>query len=274
MSSGAILVVNADDFGMSAEVNLGILTAYRCGLLQSCSLMVAERAAAEAVEIARQYPGLAVGLHVALTDAVPCLPAAAIPELVGADGRFHPTESVLRRRLAKSSAARRQMRQEIRAQFDAFRKTGLVCDHVDGHRNVELDPFVAIALFDTARRVGVWTVRVPRMPRSADRKGIWSGFGDLGRYLRARSLQHVANRFGLTCFDYSVDLKDVADLRTFSAGFRADAVIEVYAHPAAQDDIDQNCWNSDLRRLAADAGSEMVAVPERPPLVGFHRGLA
>ena len=46
------LIVNGDDFGLSAQVNAGILHAYRSGILTNTSLMVTALAWEEAVEIA------------------------------------------------------------------------------------------------------------------------------------------------------------------------------------------------------------------------------
>ena len=54
MSPSRILIVNADDFGLSAGVNCGIVEAHDKGIVTSASLMVHMPAAAEAVaQIAR-----------------------------------------------------------------------------------------------------------------------------------------------------------------------------------------------------------------------------
>ena len=50
------LIVSADDFGMSAGVNAGIIRAHRDGILGDASLMVNGQAFAEAVELARAPP--------------------------------------------------------------------------------------------------------------------------------------------------------------------------------------------------------------------------
>ena len=55
------LILTADDFGLSPEVNAAVERAHREGVLTAASLMVGERAAPEAVEVARRNPRLAVG---------------------------------------------------------------------------------------------------------------------------------------------------------------------------------------------------------------------
>ena len=61
-----LLVVTADDFGISRGVNRGIVQAHREGILTSTSLMVRRPAAVEAAALGRECPALSVGLHLEL----------------------------------------------------------------------------------------------------------------------------------------------------------------------------------------------------------------
>jgi predicted glycoside hydrolase/deacetylase ChbG (UPF0249 family) len=63
-----ILIVNADDFGLSAGVNAGIIRAHEHGIVTSASLMVRWPAAAAAAALTRSHPRLSVGLHVDLGE--------------------------------------------------------------------------------------------------------------------------------------------------------------------------------------------------------------
>ncbi len=82
------LIVNADDFGLTTEVNKGIIEAYRNGIVTSTTIMVNMPGFADAVEKIRCTPGLAVGIHLNLTYGVPVLGADQVRSLVGPDGRF------------------------------------------------------------------------------------------------------------------------------------------------------------------------------------------
>ncbi len=64
-----VLIVTADDFGISRGVNRGIVQAHREGILTSTSLMVNRPAAVEAADLARACPALSVGLHLELGGA-------------------------------------------------------------------------------------------------------------------------------------------------------------------------------------------------------------
>jgi predicted glycoside hydrolase/deacetylase ChbG (UPF0249 family) len=58
-----MLVVNADDLGLSRGINDGILEAHTEGIVTSASLMVSAPGAAEAVRGAADHPEMSLGLH-------------------------------------------------------------------------------------------------------------------------------------------------------------------------------------------------------------------
>ncbi len=158
------LVVTADDFGLSREINEAVEHAHRDGILTAASLMVGSPAADEAVAIARALPSLRVGLHLVLVEARPVLPPERIPDLVDRAGLF-------RSDMARAGAAmffrplvRRQLLAEVEAQFAAYAATGLPLDHVDAHKHFHLHPTIAGALIATGRRYGARAVRVPAEP--------------------------------------------------------------------------------------------------------------
>ena len=156
------LIITADDFGRSPEINAAVLEAHRGGILTSASLMVAGAAASEAVEIARANPSLAVGLHVVLVDGATVLPADQLDRIVDHTGRLPNNPASLGFRYAMSSVARGQARAEMKAQFDRFAQTGLPLSHVDGHQHLHLHPTIFPSLCELAKQHGAKGVRIVR----------------------------------------------------------------------------------------------------------------
>lgn len=154
------LIVNADDFGRSPEINRAVIRAHREGILTSASLMIAGAAAEEAVELARQNPTLAVGLHLVVVDGPAVLSADRIPHLVDADGEFPNRPVRLGLRYAFSKPARRELAVEITAQFDRFAATGLPLAHVDGHQHMHMHPVVFDLMLPQAKRYGAARIRI------------------------------------------------------------------------------------------------------------------
>jgi hopanoid biosynthesis associated protein HpnK len=182
--SGRRLILTADDFGLAVPVNEAVERAHREGVLSCASLMVGAAAAGDAVERARRLPRLRVGLHLVLVEGHPVLPPERVPDLVGADGEFRTDLLGAGVRFFFRPGVRAQLEAEIRAQFEAFRDTGLRLDHADAHNHLHLHPTVAGLLLRVGREFGLDAVRLPHEPPGASARA--AGAGRLAR--RAGSL--------------------------------------------------------------------------------------
>lgn len=161
------LVVTADDFGAAPEVNEAVERAYREGALTAASLMVCGAAAADAVTRAKTMPGLRVGLHLVLVEERPALSPEDIPDLVDARGRLRADMARAGATIFLLPRARRQLEAEMRAQFEAFRATGLALDHVNAHKHFHLHPTIASLMMRLGRDFGMRAARAPCEPRPA-----------------------------------------------------------------------------------------------------------
>ena len=232
------LIVTADDFGLSPEVNAAVERAHRDGVLTSASLMVAAPAAAGALAVARRNPKLRVGLHLALVEARPALPAAAVPDLVGPDGWFRRDTARFGAALFFSPRMRRQLAREVEAQFAAYAATGLPLDHVDAHQHFHLHPTVAGAMIRVGRRYGMRAVRLPAEPATIVRAvapgspralpavtAPWTRL--LGARMRRAGCRVPTQVFGLSWTGALTEDRLAGLLDRLPEG-----TTEVYAHPA------------------------------------------
>ena len=160
------LVVTADDFGLAPEVNEAVEEAHRHGVLSAASLMVGAPAVVDAVARARAMPNLRVGLHLVLVEGAPVTPKADIPGLVDDRGRLRTDLAAYGLAILARPKVRRQIRREIRAQFETFRATGLALDHVNAHQHYHLHPAITADILDIGREYGMRALRVPREPRA------------------------------------------------------------------------------------------------------------
>lgn len=240
-ATGAVrVVVTADDFGASPAVNAAVVRAHRDGVLTSASLLVTGAAFDEAVQLARATPSLAVGLHLALADARPALPARELPHLAGADGRLARDPARAGLRLAASAAARYELAREIAAQFERFAATGLPLSHVDGHHHLHVHPAAFPAVAEHAARAGARAIRLPceglralaeASPRRASLDaavlgalgGAWRALA-LRRGLRFASRVHGVVRSGAM---------DAAYVATLIARLEP-GVTEIFLHPSLE----------------------------------------
>lgn len=235
------LIVTGDDFGLSPAVNEGIESAYRNGILRTTSLMVGADAAADAVARARRLDGLKVGLHLVVARGRATSSPAAVPDLVDADGMLGDNLVRCGFRYFFLPRVRRQLEAEIRAQFDAYRATGLPLDHVNGHNHMHLHPTVLSCVLRIGPEYGLKAVRVPREPPIAAWRG--SGGSLPARLAGAMFLRpwtailgaRIA-RAGLVSNDHIFGLADTGRMQ--AARLRKlltvlpDGVSEIYLHPA------------------------------------------
>jgi hopanoid biosynthesis associated protein HpnK len=158
------LIVTADDFGLAPEVNAAVEAAHSNGILTAASLMIGAPAAADAVDRARRLRSLKVGLHIVLTEGHPVSPPSRLPNLVDRSGRFRSDMVRSSFRIFVDPTVRRQVADEITAQFEAFVATGLRLDHVDCHKHWHLHPTIAGLILDIGQRYGMTALRVPSEP--------------------------------------------------------------------------------------------------------------
>ncbi|HEV2695888.1 MAG TPA: hopanoid biosynthesis-associated protein HpnK [Verrucomicrobiae bacterium] len=235
------LIVNADDFGLSAAVNTTVIRAHREGILTSASLMVNEPGFAEAVTLAKENPRLGVGLHLTLLMGHSALPPEKIPGLVNARGEFSNRPVGVGMGYFFRRGLREQLRAEIHAQFKKFHATGLPLDHLNGHLHLHLHPVVFKILMEDAEKLGIKHLRLTRDCLSRSRRmaqgrlfyrvshaAIYECLSSRSREpLRQRGIKHAQTTFGLLQ-DSQVDEEYILKLLPeLPAGDS-----ELYSHPS------------------------------------------
>jgi len=156
------VIINADDFGLSSGVNRAVIKAWREGILTSASLMAAGEAFDEALALARQNPGLQVGLHLTLVQGRAVLNPKEIPGLVDQSGIFCDNAVAAGMRYFFLKGLRSQLRREIEAQLGKVRDAGIDLSHVDGHLNIQMQPVVFDIIMELAPRYGITSFRLTR----------------------------------------------------------------------------------------------------------------
>lgn len=227
------LIVTADDFGLHEAVNDAVERGYRDGVLRAASLMVAAPAVADAVARAKQHPGLAVGLHLVLADGRAMLPRARIPDLVDASGMFDSNMVSNGFRFFFLPHVRRQLADEIRAQFEAFAATGLTLDHVNAHKHFHLHPTILTLMLTIGREYGMRAIRLPSEPGMGPWLRPWLG---LMRWRLDRAgVAYNDHVFGLR---HSGGMDETVMLDLLQA--LPEGLSEVYLHPASHGQITES----------------------------------
>lgn len=158
------LIVNADDFGMTAGVNRAVEELLAAGALTSTTLMACGAEFADAVRIAREQPTLGVGCHVVLVDGMPTSQVSGGSSLVAPNGAFTASMADFTAAVAARYTKAEHIEQEVSAQIAKLQDAGVNVTHVDTHKHTHLLPMVARAVMRGARRCGVLRIRNPFEP--------------------------------------------------------------------------------------------------------------
>lgn len=143
------LIVNADDFGFTNDVNEGIIEAHHRGILTATTLMATGGAFQQAVLLAKESPELDVGVHLTLVGTRSLSdPAHALP-------------STVRGLFTAIALGRLDVFRELELQLLRVVNSGIIPTHFDTHKHTHLHPRVLEAVGKLAARYGVRWVRRP-----------------------------------------------------------------------------------------------------------------
>lgn len=212
------LIVNGDDFGFSPGQNLGILKAHTDGILTSTSLMANSKYAEEAISLSRDYPDLAIGVHLIIDCGYPVLPKEQVQTLVSLEGHFlkyKEDEPIL--------VQQEEVFKEWCAQVEKVISLGVTPTHLDGHHHMHLHPSFLETTLRVAKKYQLPIRYFPfyhgaKEKELVKRSGVRTYLCQTGFYLEG------------------------VDLSYFSAmeekyPLEPDQVLEVMCHPAYVDDV-------------------------------------
>ena len=267
----AVLVVNADDFGFTRDVNLGIAEAHTRGILTATTLMANGGAFEDAVRVARQHPTLDVGCHLVLVQGESLAHRGhELPKSVG--------------ELLRALALKRiNPYEELRSQIERILEAGLHPLHLDTHKHTHLWPSV----LDAVARLSA-EFRIPWVRRPFDLP-VAAGDVPLAKRLISRGAGSLRRRFHRKLYEHGCRTTDhfagfqitgryrAAELAALIRGL-PDGVTEFMCHPGRCTD-ELRCAPTRLREsreaeLEALTSAEVrEAIAERGALLTSYRKL-
>ncbi len=235
------LIVNADDFGRTRGVSLGIIRAHLDGIVTSTTAMMNMPGVTHDLQQARdEAPKLGLGVHLNFTAGRPLMPPDWVPSLI--DGRGHfLSQSVILSNPARID--REELKSELKAQIAAFKNVlGEWPDHLDAHHFTHLHAQLFEVYLELAEEYDL-PVRIP-FPRDESQ---WAALprllGDLPREQAEPIVQAALNVLARR----SIRTTDHCSLRFFGPEATLDyllrlldelpqGVTELMTHPGLADD--------------------------------------
>lgn len=244
------LIINADDFGLTAGVNRAIVEAHERGVVSSATLMANGHAFDEAAKLAGSRPRLGVGCHIVLVDGIPLVRDAATQTLIDGSCSIAGTPR-FREGIGKFAAlallgrlAPDEIEAEATAQIRKLQSAGIAVTHLDSHKHTHMFPHVFRPLLRAAKACGVTAIRNPferiRGAEVASRPALWQRWAEV-KVLRGlvKQFREAVREAGMTTPDGTVAIVatgalDEGLLRRMVEHL-PDGVWELVCHPGYND---------------------------------------
>ena len=188
------LIVNADDFGLTAGVNRAILEAHERGVVTSATLMANGNAFDAAARIGQAAPRLGIGCHVVLVDGTPVSSPAESRSLTrDGDSQFHSSLLHFAGLALRGRIQPGEIEREVTAQIRKIQNEGIKVSHLDTHKHTHMFPQVLAPILKAARACGVGAIRNPF--ESLKLKDLFREPRSWKRWIEVRALHGLAARF-------------------------------------------------------------------------------
>ena len=271
MTRNRLLIVNADDYGLSVSTSHTIVELHEVGVVTSTSALVLAPGFAPTARLIAGHPTLGVGVHLCLVGPDPAvLSAREIPTLVGRRGQLAPSWHRLLPRLLAGRVDPADVERELTAQVQLALDHGLRPTHLDSHQHLHLWPGISTASVNVARRFGIQAVRCPESRSwKTERPPVSVMSTLLRRELAAAGLVTTERFAGL---DESG--KAVADRfdRVMSRVPATVTSFEFGVHPSVDGDLERARYRWRHRGSDEAAGLARMGLRDRLQAAGWHLG--
>jgi hopanoid biosynthesis associated protein HpnK len=184
------LIINADDFGLTSGVSLGILQSHQKGIVTSTTLMACGDKFDDAAALAKRAPALSVGCHVVLVDGTPALNPADISSLLAPNStRFRQSLISFACLAAAGRLDESQIAAEVTAQVKKLQAAGIQVSHLDSHKHTHMFSVVLKGVLRAARNCGIRAMRNPFEPL------VFASLRHWKRHFQLRLLQSFRSGF-------------------------------------------------------------------------------
>jgi predicted glycoside hydrolase/deacetylase ChbG (UPF0249 family) len=255
-----VLVVNADDFGLTEGTADAILRAHQTGIVTSTSVLVLGRGFKASAARLGDAENLGIGVHLAAVgEDPPLLSAAEIPTLVDRRGRLTRSWRGFLSRAAAGQIDPADIKREFGAQIDAVSAFGISQSHLDTHQHLHLWPLVGDVVIDLAVERNIRAIRVPRSRQVFRGRPINSLASRLAQKATDAGLVHPGWAAGL---DEAGRMHGDRLRSSLMALQRHHCDVELGCHPGASHDTDAYAWGyhweQELRTLTSPEARRWV----------------
>ncbi len=155
------VIINADDFGLSNNINEAVMQSFKVGILKSTSLLINAKRSLEAIELTKNTPELDIGIHLCLVQGRPISKKRDIPTLLDNDGYFFKNHLSFLIKLWGNKIDLAEVEREFNAQITKAIDYNLNITHLDTHQHIHIHPEILKIVVKLAKKFRIPWVRYP-----------------------------------------------------------------------------------------------------------------
>jgi len=272
------LIVHADDFGISEQVNDGVCLAHQEGILTSTSIMASGVAFEHGVDLLKNNPSLDVGIHLTLIEELPLLPKQMISSIVGENGLFFNHATTFIKMYLTGRVELSQVRKELEQQIRKVLDTGISISHLDSHQHIHALPGIRSTVVELAEKFGIPGIRLPseRFQRYMFRD--IGGISRLGQLLVLKTFCGIGHWSRVKSPDYFVGFYfggkvTYRNLKTIVNSLPAEGTCELMCHPGVPEEESRYThWGyrqSDELEALLDPGAALLLKENDVTLISY-----
>jgi len=258
------LIIHADDFGETDKVTDGIVKAIEDGPVRSTSVMANMPDTDRALRLMPEYADdVSFGVHLNFCQG-PSLTLA--PTLTNDLGMFQSKWRLARRSLLRR-LDRTELRNEIDAQIETVKQSGVLISHLDGHKHLHQLPHIFEETLSAALRHNIAGIRICEQRPFRLGKKLKAGASRVVRQILSRRARALVSNHRIRCPDRLVDIADlmavesIADRQSILAG--NNSVTELFCHPGIMEPESIATGSSDrsgeLRYLVSEDFTQLLS---------------
>jgi hopanoid biosynthesis associated protein HpnK len=258
------LIINADDFGLHENINLGIIEGHTKGCVTSTSIMAGAPAFEQAAALAADHPQLGVGIHLTLVGGRPVTNPEYVKSLVDDEGMFCDSYPLFLKRICLGDIHLDDVQRELSAQVKKALSAGIQITHLDSHQHMHIVPGILAVVLNIAKECKIRAMRIPAEPllfRGGFKAGTGRIIGRSGLSILSSLARVKARKNGLVVPDsfYGMLAGGSMDERLLLniIGSLPDGVAEVMIHPGLGDAVLSNTftwgyhWQQELNAVTS-----------------------
>jgi predicted glycoside hydrolase/deacetylase ChbG (UPF0249 family) len=158
-----VLIINADDTGLSRDINEAVRRCFRAGVITGSSITPCGRYFRHGADMLLRDGSGRAGVHLTLTGGLEPVTAerSRVGSLLTPEGRFPKGYADIARGALTGKLKLSELNRELAAQIEAVKECGLEVTHLDAHEHVHIFPVILDCVVELALKNSIPYIRVP-----------------------------------------------------------------------------------------------------------------